>query len=743
MSARSPCARATPFRLTPMSKTWTDEAARYVASETACPRCDTRLGSPGWCQNCGADLGGAVATTLRASSLLVAQSLTQRQHLIDSLPTVIASHPVVTAAVTTGVVVAPALVSAVATRPSSQISVQSVLAIAGAALFAVAAFVFTFLNPDLTNFGTRTVILAAVTLLFLGGAWLLARRNVQFSAEAIGALGMVFLALDIWSLSTIAPPGVSGWVFAALGTLASAVVMIAVAAVARIRSWLWLALVGLAITPAFFGYAADNHWIAAVGHIVVGFVALGSHQIIRRLESRFGNRLRAEHMAASVIQIITLAVVVVQLFTLDTADVTSRVLRTTAVLAALAVLAILTRTHALVRFWSFIAGALFLTAVSILPFALDLVDGTWYTGLVPLAGAIALTAVGAVATVTCIRPSAMVNGAWTAALAGGIPAVLLAVGQIIVRIADSSASHASVRLSSDLGLATIVGLASVSLGSWALSLFPTGPQSARTAVTTRSVSLWACSLALLTLTSWNVLAHWAQAPTGVALALLVSAILTRLPSASTARRALRIPLSVGAHALLLLVAIIAAQDSTITVVAGVGVVVGLAAVARTVSAKVRPIHLGIGYGYALAVVATGLDLAHVDNIAVLCLTTTLASIVALGATLTRWLKVNSWQRMDGALDRGNVRPRARVGSHPPPRTPPPTARGGGSVARARAFGGSRLPWCPDSHGQRLTGHAADHRRHCGLYPAEHGAHRFGAGTLRAGECRRQSRPRLD
>lgn len=629
-----------------MSKIWTDEAARYVASETACPRCDTRLDSPGWCQNCGADLGGAVATTLRASSLLVAQSLTQRQHLIDSLPTVTASHPVVTAAVATSAVVAPAVVSAVAplvpTRPSSQISVQSVLAIAGAALFAVAAFVFTFLNPDLTNFGTRTVILAAVTLLFLGGAWLLARRNVQFSSEAIGALGMVFLALDIWSLSTIAPPGVSGWVFAALGTLASAVVMSAVAAVARIRSWLWLALVGLSITPAFFGYAADNHWITAVGHIVVGFVALGSHQIIRRLESRFGNRLRAEHMAASVIQIIALAVVVVQLFTLDTPDVTSRVLRTTAVLAALAVLAILTRTHAPVRFWSFVAGALFLTAVSILPFALDLVDGTWYTGLVPLAGAIALTVVGAVATVTCVRPSAMVNGAWAAALAGGIPTALLAVGQIIVRIADSSASHASVRLSSDLGLATIVGLASVSLGSWALSLFPTGPQSARMAVTTRSVSLWACSLALLTLTSWNVLAHWAQAATGVVLALLVSAVLTRLPSASTARRVLRIPLSVGAHALLLLVAIIAAQDSTITVVAGVGVVVGLAAVARTVSAKVRPVHLGIGYGYALAVVATGLDLAHVDNIAVLCLTTTLASIVALGATLTRWLKVNSW-----------------------------------------------------------------------------------------------------
>src|SRR6185295_4542811 len=108
---------------------------------------------------------------------------------------------------------------------------------------------------DLTDHLLRSIIVGAVTLVFLGGAWALARRKLQFSAEAVGALGMVFVALDVYAVSELAQPPVSPWVFSAIGTLVSAIVMIAVAALARIRSWLLLALVGLAIVPAMFGYA--------------------------------------------------------------------------------------------------------------------------------------------------------------------------------------------------------------------------------------------------------------------------------------------------------------------------------------------------------------------------------------------------------------------------------------------------------------------------------------------------------
>ena len=119
--------------------------------------------------------------------------------------------------------------AAPAPRESASATVQSVLAIAGAGLFAVAAIVFTFFNPDLTDHALRSAIVGAVTLVFLGGAWLLARRGLQFSAEAVGALGMVFVALDVYAISELAPPTINLWVFVALGTLVSAIIMIACA----------------------------------------------------------------------------------------------------------------------------------------------------------------------------------------------------------------------------------------------------------------------------------------------------------------------------------------------------------------------------------------------------------------------------------------------------------------------------------------------------------------------------------
>ena len=142
---------------------------------------------------------------------------------------------------------------------------QSVLAVAGAGLFAIAAIVFAFLNPDV-GFAVRTTVIAVVTAVFLAGAWLLGRRGVRFSAEAIGALGMVFLALDVWAFSEIVPEAVSGWVFAALGTLLGSLLMLLVAWLARMRTWLWVSLVGLALVPAFFGYASGG-WGAAWGHV--------------------------------------------------------------------------------------------------------------------------------------------------------------------------------------------------------------------------------------------------------------------------------------------------------------------------------------------------------------------------------------------------------------------------------------------------------------------------------------------
>ena len=68
----------------------------------------------------------------------------------------------------------------------------------------------------------------------------------------------------------------------------------------------------------------------------------------------------------------------------------------------------------------------------------------------------------------------------------------------------------------------------------------------------------------------------------------------------------------------------------------------LAVLARTVPAVIRPLYLGVAYAYALIVFAAGLNLVHVETIAVLCLTTTLAALTALAATLIRRLSAASW-----------------------------------------------------------------------------------------------------
>ncbi|TFD21641.1 hypothetical protein [Cryobacterium sp. TMS1-13-1] len=80
----------------------------------------------------------------------------------------------------------PAQFGAGAATPNisrSSATVQSVLAVAGAGLFAISAIVFTFFNPDLRDHALRSVIVGLVTLLFLGASWLLAQIGfIEFTS---------------------------------------------------------------------------------------------------------------------------------------------------------------------------------------------------------------------------------------------------------------------------------------------------------------------------------------------------------------------------------------------------------------------------------------------------------------------------------------------------------------------------------------------------------------------------------
>lgn len=597
-----------------MPSPWTENAARYITSTTSCPRCDASLAGPGLCGTCGADLTSPVATELWQASLAAAEALRQRQALIDKLPSLSV------AAVTTAPAAAPEAVAR-PQRPSSQLSVQSVLAVAGAGLFAVAAIVFTFFNPELTNFDTRTAIIAAISAIFMGGAWLLAWRGLTFSAEAVGALGAVFVALDVWAFAQSAPAGVSDWIFAGIGMLVAAIALLALAALVRLRTWLWAGLVTLALAPAPFSYASDSPWGSLVGHLGVGLVALGVHYLAGRFAARFASPLKADRGTATVIQILALVTVLVQLVRVPVEPSPTRVWVSSAILAALAVLAWLSARIQLPRFWAFAAGALFTAAIALLPFVVDLAvnDWEWYFALVPAAAAAAL------ALASLVRKRALHAGALTVALLAAAPAVGTSIAAVLTRgFGDLDATQVS-------EIAAVLGVAAAAVGTAFLAWRTRG---ARTLALTMSLSV----LALTAFTIWPVFAL----PTQIVLLLVLAVGLSALANRVTLPLASRLPLIVAAHLALVLAAVISWVEPDGRVIAGAAVVAATFAVARTVPAKVRAVHVGVGYAYALVIVAAAFDLVGLETVAVLCLTTTVASLAALAVTLVPWFKAGSW-----------------------------------------------------------------------------------------------------
>jgi hypothetical protein len=198
-----------------------------------------------------------------------------------------------------------------------------VLAVAGAGLFAIAAIVFTFFNPDLTDHVLRSVIVGLVTIPFLGGAWLLARRDLQFSAEAVGALGMVFVGLDVYAVSELAPTGISAWLFAALGTLVAGGIMAVAGAVRRVRTWLWVSVVALTAVPAMVGYSGHTSLTSVLGHlgaVIAAIVAIEGIQVVSR---RFSSALTVEKITLTVLQLAAVAAVVLQVGAIDANSVTA------------------------------------------------------------------------------------------------------------------------------------------------------------------------------------------------------------------------------------------------------------------------------------------------------------------------------------------------------------------------------------------------------------------------------------
>lgn len=599
---------------------------------------------PEHCPHCGAILVGEVADELRAVSAEAADLLTRRQEVIGRLGTKAAlapppaGQPVATAPTTVSPGGAAAPVAAAVS--SSQVSLQSVLAIAGAVLVAVAIVVFRFFNVDV-DISVRRFVIAAVTIVFLGFAWLLARVKLTFSAEAVGALAMVFVALDIWAISELVPEGISGWTFAAISTLIASLLTLLIAVLVRLRTWLWLGLVGLIFVPAFFGYAVDGPWSAVGGHLGSVVVALVGFEIARRVAPRFESPLRADRVTVTVGAACYGVIALLGLpgvgFEVERAEWVVGSALAIAALAALSGAA--TRTLA-PSVWSAALGALGVLAVTILPLALDLSidDAPWWLALVPAAAAVGLAAMSLVPWPTLVGHQPVRGGALSVALLAAMPAGFLAIVQLFSPIAGRLLDGSI--LTSTPSLAAILGLAAAALG--VLGLAFAVRRDGRPWHPWLVLAAWLAAATLAAAPAWSGLSVLGQSITGVAVAAAIGLVTLLVPHVRAGLVSLRAPFLVAAHVILLFLGVLSWTDESLTVAVGAAIVATLVVLALTSPIALRPLYVVVGYGYALILVARGLDLLGLDAIPVISYTATAASVFALVITLVRRVRAPLW-----------------------------------------------------------------------------------------------------
>ncbi|MFK4788977.1 SCO7613 C-terminal domain-containing membrane protein [Microbacterium sp. ZW T5_56] len=676
---------------------WTERTIAKLSDRRTCPLCLAGVVREGVCLACTADLRGARGAELWRITAASIDALSARRRWLATIPT---SHADAVASSSVGqaaAVTTPALEGAVsrgdsitipamatapaaaghttigsninsgARRPSppvaptpgraamnpprpsaprSSASLQSVLAVAGAGLFAVAAVVFSFFNADLSSPWQRLPILGGIAAAFLVLAWALSRRRLAFSAEAIGALGLVFVAL---SIASVAQPVTYPWIAAAAGTAVAAPAAIILGHRIRLRSWLWMGLMGASLVPAMVGWAALGGAGQVLGHILAAATACALIDLIRRLAPRFEAPLTAERRALTAVQLVIGATV------LPLAPFAGRdfpALTDSAALwvpvavtaGALGLIARASVAHPLPRWWSFSSGALLtgslvFGALAFAPSEDDAVIAMTATGaalalvmigvLLPmpratnrtlfLGGIIAVAAWPAMlALVLAFRVGALTIGevlipGWTndavstaATIAAAIALLIMAAGVALFGRLDAGRTPGAATIARPLAVA-LTGSASLVIACLPV-LRPTG--------TVIVALIIVGALALLERTRWMATRHRTD-PT-------------------------RIVTALGAHVALVLAAVVSWSSLESGTTFGLAVIAAIAASATLIAPSVRFLHVGACYAYALVVIAVGLHLLRLDDIVVLCVTSAIGSLGAVAATFLPRPRSRSW-----------------------------------------------------------------------------------------------------
>ncbi|MFF2271149.1 SCO7613 C-terminal domain-containing membrane protein [Agromyces sp. NPDC058136] len=661
------------------TRAWSDAAVDYLLDASACPVCARDRLRDGRCPNCGATIDAALGAELASASSHAAAAIRDRQAVVERVPVpvaatlttadapaalptagvgAVASAPVATPASSAA---RPAPATATAARPESTATVQSVLAVAGAGLLAVAAVVFAFFNPDLRDVGARSAIMGAATLVFLGGAWWLARKRLRFSAESVGGLGLVFVALDIASFVELTAAVPNAWLPVAIGTAVGAVTMAALGLFARIRIWVWASLTALATVPAMFGYAGETAGWALVGHLSAAFAAFALIVFARRAAGRFDGALTAEQRTLTAVQITAAALAVLVLPFVAVPTEALRWLLASGTFAAVTVLGVLSARHPARRFWSLAAGFTGVVALAVLPFATGIgerLPDFWMFAVLVAAAQLGLVG----AWVLAPRLRAVAAAQWSVgalfAAAGSlmipvVAATLTVFSTIVGTVVDTPATVTVLGTSDDM-LGAAVACAAAAAGQAVLSAVVArrrlrAPSAAAPVSLARLVvdGPFGTIAAVLAVLAWLLLACLPTLTLGariglvLALALAVAA-LERFVAVLRPGTAVGGALFGGAHLALVLGALLAGTDATTQPWAGLALLVGVAALALVASPRLRFLYVGAGFAYALTVVATVLGTTELAGIAQWCLTTAVGLLVAIVATFLPRVGARSW-----------------------------------------------------------------------------------------------------
>lgn len=666
---------------------WSANAIAKLADTVGCPVCERGVVDGQRCSRCSADFR-EIGAELWQASRIAAEALYARQAVLDRVPVgrVATPHdPVTTAAGATaaasGVRPAP-----VASAPAASATVQSVLAVAGAGLVAIAAVVFTFFNPDLTEALARALIVGGIATMFAVGAVLLARRGLRFSAESVGGLGVVFAALTVTSAVPLLPAGWNGWVLSALSTLVAGSVLATVGLRVGIRVWVWCGTIALSFAPVMLALGAGDTPATIAGCLVSAAAASALVAATGRVRAGDGGRLTVERASLTVVQFLFVGAALANAAALAstgrgaggwTGTTVDPAYVVVATLLATAVLAAFSAGHPAGGLWSFVAGGAAVLAATAVPWTATatLAFESWFA-VFPTAAGIGLIAVGALRPVhRLVRPGPLFGGAVT--VVGAVAAIPTATALLSLAALAMGRSDGGTILLDDTAVALTMGLAvlALSLGGFAaLTAAPRErrrshePMASAAAGATASVpalatidagaapwplpaeplgtrwlgylGAWYGVLAFLTVLCMPSIELWARIAIALGAAIVASAIVaTRL---QTAAAAVRMPLVAGGHVAVALAAVLSWADAELTVPAGVAVVASIGVLGLTVPRGGRFVHVGVAFAYGLVVFATALARTALDPIAVLCLTTCAAGLVAIAATFARRVPPREW-----------------------------------------------------------------------------------------------------